>query len=69
MSQPEPTENAAEQDSALDAEGTATEPADRISLSGRNRVYARIRVLAGLTLGSGVVASIGGGIDTTVSIV
>ncbi|MGW6740908.1 hypothetical protein ACWGDX_09220 [Streptomyces sp. NPDC055025] len=36
------------------------EPADTISLARRNLACARVRVLAGLTLGSGIVITLSG---------
>ncbi|MFE1551479.1 hypothetical protein [Streptomyces sp. NPDC058718] len=45
----------------------AVEPAGRIALSGRGRATARTRVLAGLALGTGLVAILND-IDTTVSV-
>ncbi|MFE1905506.1 hypothetical protein ACFW96_17870 [Streptomyces gardneri] len=44
----------------------AVEPAGRIALSGRDRATARARALAGLALGTGLVAILSD-IDTTVS--
>ncbi|MDX2291140.1 MULTISPECIES: hypothetical protein [Streptomyces] len=51
---------------APEAGGTA-EPAGRITLSGRDRTTARARALAGLALGTGLVAILND-IDTTVSL-
>ncbi|MFI6039783.1 hypothetical protein ACIBBD_37765 [Streptomyces sp. NPDC051315] len=51
----------------LAGDARAAEPAGRITLSGRGRATARTRVLAGLALGTGLVALLND-IDTTVSV-
>ncbi|WP_062216660.1 hypothetical protein [Streptomyces sp. NBRC 109706] len=64
-----PAPDAAEAVEAAEGE-TTDDPAGGVALAGHNRVGAGVRVLAGLALGSGLVASLGelGG-NTSVSII
>ncbi|MFF3754756.1 hypothetical protein ACFYYH_30645 [Streptomyces sp. NPDC002018] len=54
------------EDTEADASPQPPVPADTISLARRNLACARTRVLAGLTLGSGIVITLSG-IHTSVS--
>ncbi|MDT0267357.1 hypothetical protein RM844_13785 [Streptomyces sp. DSM 44915] len=54
---------------ATPAEDDADDPAGPPPLRGRNRVGAGVRVLAGLALGSGMIASLGDLPNTSVSII
>ncbi|WP_066942932.1 hypothetical protein [Streptomyces lushanensis] len=59
-------EDTAAQESPLAPEPAGTVGADTISLARRNLACARVRVLAGLTLGSGIVITLSA-MHTTVS--
>ena len=66
--QPDQVEYAPERAGGAVADGPDTaDPAGEIQLSARARATARARVLAGLVMGSGVVATLGGLDGTGVS--
>ncbi|MEV0041900.1 hypothetical protein [Streptomyces sp. NPDC050804] len=62
---PQDTRHPAE-DTGPAAPAHSPEPADTISLARRNLACARVRILAGLTLGSGIVITLSA-VHTTVS--